>query len=155
MKNQLFILFFASSFQLTAQETALSAGGEAIGSGGTVSYSIGQVSNQHLESASGNVNEGVQQPYELFVLEVADIKLEIDLSVFPNPTSDYLMLQISELLPNLYFYLYDQNGKILMSQPISEVKSKIRMAQYSNGGYQLHITQGTESLKKVQIIKQF
>ncbi|MCP4553263.1 MAG: T9SS C-terminal target domain-containing protein, partial [Bacteroidetes bacterium] len=46
------------------QTTANTSGGEASGSGGAVSYSVGQVVCQTYSGTNGSVAEGVQQPYE-------------------------------------------------------------------------------------------
>jgi hypothetical protein len=40
------------------------AGGEATGSGGSVSYSVGQVVYTTNTGINGSVAQGVQQPYE-------------------------------------------------------------------------------------------
>lgn len=46
-----------------AQSTPLSSGGNAVGAGGTVSYSLGEVAYEAINSAGGILIEGVQQPY--------------------------------------------------------------------------------------------
>lgn len=155
MKNQLVIttvLFF--SVQLVAQESVLPIGGEANGTGGSVSYSIGQVAYENDGTSSGNVNQGVQQPFEFYVLEISENAIGIQLSVFPNPTADYLILQLDKLPSNMRFALYDAAGKLLTDQPVLEKESKIRMHTYSNGSYQLKVTQDNKTLKRIQIIKQ-
>lgn len=55
------ILFLAST--AIAQQATLSAGGDATGAGGSVSFSVGQVAYQHVSDVGGSVNEGVQQPF--------------------------------------------------------------------------------------------
>ena len=91
-----FILTFPTSNLLFGQQAVVTAGAEATGTGGTVSYSVGQVVYQTHASTSGSVAEGVQQPYEISVLsstkDVAGISLTC--SVYPNPTADYLTLKV-------------------------------------------------------------
>lgn len=57
--------FGISLLSMQAQETTLTAGGEATGSGGSVSYSIGQLFYMTKTGTTGSVSEGVQQPIEI------------------------------------------------------------------------------------------
>ena len=65
---------------LQAQEAIPATGGEASGSGGSASYTVGQVVYTTNVGTNGNsVAEGVQQPYEISVVtgipEAKDISL--------------------------------------------------------------------------------
>ena len=48
---------------LHAQESPTASGGEATGTGGTASYSVGQVVYTTNTDATGTVTQGVQQAY--------------------------------------------------------------------------------------------
>jgi hypothetical protein len=50
-------------FNLKAQNTTSTSGGDATGIDGSASYSIGQVVYSSFISNSGSSNQGVQQPY--------------------------------------------------------------------------------------------
>lgn len=121
---------------LQAQESINTAGGNASGSGGSVSYSVGQVTYQTYTGTNGSVAEGVQQPYEISVLMALEETKGINLlvSVYPNPTSDYLTLSISDNVKpsqNLSFLSYqlnDMNGKILQSEIITGNQTSIDMS---------------------------
>jgi len=60
-------LLFATHF-MYSQETIPASGGEATGSGGTVSYTVGQLVYNTYADATGSVAQGIQQPYELLTL---------------------------------------------------------------------------------------
>ena len=81
---------------LQAQQSINAAGGNATGSGGMVSYSVGQVAYKTHTGTSGSVSEGVQQPYEISVVTAIEKTKGINLSVtaYPNPTTDFLQLKI-------------------------------------------------------------
>ena len=53
---------------LQAQTSVNAIGGDATGSGGSVSYSVGQVVYTTNKGTNGSVVEGVQQPYEILVV---------------------------------------------------------------------------------------
>jgi len=59
-----------------AQEVIDAAGGEATGSGGTVSYSLGQVVYTFNSGAGGRENQGVQQPVDYNSLPVTLVYFE-------------------------------------------------------------------------------
>ncbi len=72
MKNLLIILILAifSTAICMSQEAVTATGGEASGSNGTVSYTVGQVGYSVKTGGGGSVLEGVQQPYEIFIVGV-------------------------------------------------------------------------------------
>ena len=53
-----------------AQESVNSTGGNATGSGGTVSYTIGQVGYTTNTGSNGSVAQGVQQAYEILTVGI-------------------------------------------------------------------------------------
>jgi len=62
-----------------AQESVNASGGNAIGNGGTVAYSVGQVVYTTDTDASGTVSQGVQQAYEIFTVGIKVTELNISL----------------------------------------------------------------------------
>ena len=66
-KNLIFIvitliLTLSASSLLLGQQAVVTAGADATGTGGTVSYSVGQVVYQTHTVTNGSVAEGMQQP---------------------------------------------------------------------------------------------
>ena len=59
---------------LHAQESPTAAGGEATGTGGTSSYSVGQVVYTTATGTNGSLAQGVQQPYEISVTNSIKLK---------------------------------------------------------------------------------
>ena len=67
----LFTLLISGQIGL-AQQAALTAGGDAEGTGGRASFSIGQVAYVALTSESGLESQGVQQPNANFIACTSD-----------------------------------------------------------------------------------
>jgi len=88
---------------LQAQTSINATDGNASGSGGSVSYSVGQVVYTTNTGTTGSVAQGVQQPFEILVVTGLEEAKGINLSVsaYPNPTTDYLTLEVPDfsLLP--------------------------------------------------------
>ena len=151
------ILFGCGSIWLQAQETITTSGGNGIGSGGTVSYTLGQIVYSTTTGTSNSVAQGVQQPYEISVVldltETPDLKLVC--TVFPNPTTNSLILKIEDLANKQYSAsLYDIKGSLLVTQKIITNETVIAMSNYVPATYFLKITQPQGSAA-IQVIKTF
>jgi len=141
---------------LQAQESVNATGGNASGSGGSVSYSVGQVAYQTHAETSGSVAEGVQQPYEISVVTAIEEAKGINLSVsaYPNPTTDYLTLSIEEFdISNVSYQLYDMNGKLLQNAKITGNQTSIAMGNLVPANYFVKVIQGNKEVKTFKIIK--
>ena len=141
---------------LQAQESINATGGNTSGSGGSVSYSVGQVVYTTHTGTSGSVAEGVQQPYEISVVTGLEEAQSINLSVtaYPNPTTDYLTLRIDEFeISNLSFQLYDMNGKLLQNEKITGNQTSIVMSNLLPATYFVKVIQGNKEVKTFKIIK--
>ena len=100
------IIFGCSIISIQAQQTTVSAGGDASGIGGTFSYSIGQVVYTYNYGTDVIVAEGVQQPFEISTLGLDNYQINLVMQTYPNPTKDYLVLNVHALdLSNTIFQL--------------------------------------------------
>ena len=138
------------TFPLFAQETVPASGGEAKGSGGSVSYTVGQI----FYTNNGSVSQGVQQPYEIYVVNELDEAKNITLSCFPNPTADFLTLKIEKIeFPTLFYSIYDINGKLLESKTVESNETIINMSHLAAATYFLKVTDQKKELKTFRITK--
>ncbi|MFA7401557.1 MAG: T9SS type A sorting domain-containing protein [Bacteroidales bacterium] len=163
MKHQqscMLILLVAFSFGLQAQTAVLSSGGDASGSGGSISYSIGQVVYTTASSSTATLTQGVQQPYEIFVVigieEANDISLHYD--IYPNPVNNLVILKVDDVndakIRSLHYHLYDITGNLLESKCITENETEIAMGNYTKATYFLKITDDNKKeWKTFKVIK--
>ena len=143
---------------VTAQESINAIGGDASGSGGSVSYSVGQIVYQTHADADGSVAQGVQQPYEISTITgIEETAINLAFSAYPNPTTDYLTLQVdvsTELSINLMSYqLYDMNGKLLQNEKIVGNQTRIVMINLLPSTYFVRVMEGIKKVKTFKIIK--
>ncbi|HOZ29528.1 MAG TPA: T9SS type A sorting domain-containing protein, partial [Bacteroidales bacterium] len=141
---------------LQAQESVNATGGNDSGSGGSVSYSVGQVVYTTNTGTNGSVTEGVQQPYEISVVTGIEDTKDINLSVtaYPNPTTAYLTLSINEFdISNLSYQLYDMNGKLLQSEKITGNQTSIVMSNLVPATYFVKVIESNREVKTFKIIK--
>ena len=109
-----------------AQESAAATGGDAMGNGGTVAYSIGQVVYTTNTENAGSVAQGVQHAYEIFTVGINETTLQISLSVYPNPISENLNLIVSNLSnEKLSYQLVDIQGKLIGTGEVTAATARI------------------------------
>ncbi|RLA18404.1 MAG: hypothetical protein DRQ62_13625 [Gammaproteobacteria bacterium] len=148
------LLVLFSTAGLHAQTTVPATGGDASGSGGSVAYSIGQVVYTTNTGATGTVSQGVQQTYEIIPIGTMETELNISLSIFPNPTSDNLTLEIKDHnIEKLSYQLLDTQGKLLGSEEITASQTQINMSALSNGPYFIKVIQENKIVRSFKVIK--
>ncbi len=141
---------------LQAQENVNATGGNASGSGGSASYSVGQVVYTSNTETDGSVTQGVQQPYEIWVATAIEEAQAINLLVtaYPNPTTDYLTLRIDEFdISDLSYQLYDMQGKLLRNEKITSNQTRIVMSNLAPATYSVKVVQGNKEIKTFKIVK--
>ena len=155
MRTISLILSFVISISLCAQSSINSAGAEATGNGGSLSYSVGQVFYSASSSSAGAVSAGVQQAYEVSVAtQVSETNLNIDASVYPNPTTDFLILDVSEIEENYTYQVTDINGKQLNTGLINNTQTNLDFSSYVIGTYFIKLSgQDNSNIKTFQVIK--
>jgi hypothetical protein len=138
---------------LYAQESPVATGGEASGTGGTVSYSVGQILYTTSSGTNRSVAHGVQQPYEISILVgIHERSINLEISVYPNPTTNYLTLK-SEDNSNLSFQLYDLQGKIIEDKKVTANRTIITMEALAKATYFLRVTKNNQVIKTFKVIK--
>ena len=137
-----------------SQQSIPATGGDATGSGGSSSYTVGQLVYT-TSTGSGSVIQGVQQSIELFTLSNPELTtVNLSAVIYPNPTSDYVMLKISDTaLYNLSYHLVDINGKAISNGSLTNGDTQINMQQLPVGMYILKVSQNNQELKTFKIIK--
>ena len=141
---------------LQAQESINATCNNASGSGGSASYSVGQVVYTTNTGTNGSVAQGVQQAFEISVVTGLEEAKGINLSVsaYPNPTTDYLTLEVKDVeLLNLHFQMYDMNGKLLQNEKITGNQTSIVMSNLVPATYFVKVIQGNKEFKTFKIIK--
>jgi hypothetical protein len=144
---------------LQAQEAITATDGNASGSGGSVSYSVGQIVYTTNTGTNGSVAQGVQQPYEISVVTGLKEAKGINLicSAYPNPTTDFINLKVDASttlsIQSMSYQLFDINGKLLENKKIEGNETSIVMSNLVPATYFLKVTHDNQEVKTFKIIK--
>jgi hypothetical protein len=166
LKSSAMLLFAIGLTGLQAQEVIPSSGGNASGSGGSASYSVGQMVYTTHTGTNGSVAQGVQQPYEISVItaieEAKDITLQC--SAYPNPTIEFVKLKVDAStlvypasaglsIHSLSYQLFDMYGKLLETKKLDGYETNIVMSNLVPATYFVKVIQGNKEIKTFKIIK--
>jgi hypothetical protein len=155
MKNYLTIATAFLCVSLYSQSNTVSAGGDAEGDNGSISYSIGQVVYTSAQGSNGNVNQGVQQPYDVGVVTGIE-EAGINLSVFPNPTSGLLTLTVADEDASLLSYqLFDASGRLVDSKNKLNSTNTISLYGYATGVYTLSVSRENKQVKSFRLVRNY
>lgn len=145
------------STTLFAQQGNPAAGGNASGTGGTASFSIGQIFYSSPSGTTHKLVQGLQQPYEIQVInDVPETPKFISLAatVFPNPTIDNFTLKIeNKKLDNFSYEFYDSQGRLLTSKKIETEETLIEASHLATAYYILKVNEGNKTIKTFKITK--
>jgi len=150
-----FVLVIISLGELHAQEAIVTTGGNCTGSGGSSSYSIGQVFYTSQNGANGSVAQGIQQTYEITTTVGIELDaLNLKLMAYPNPTSNILTLEIDAYNnEELTYHLINSEGKLLANKDIDNRQTILEMQGLPSGTYHLQIQDAGTLIKNFRIIK--
>ena len=149
------LLLFGIGFTtVSAQQSATASGGDASGSGGSIAYSVGQIVYTKITGTNGSLIQGVQQPYEISITTgVAEAGINLNLAVYPNPTTDALTLNVDNFDNEMSYQLIDINGKVLESNQVVANSTTIKMEHYATATYFLKVIRNNKEIKTFKLIK--
>jgi hypothetical protein len=159
VKHNIILLIFAilsfTCIRTQAQQALPASGGNASGTEGTVSYSVGQVFYSMKTGTSGTVSEGIEQPYEILSpIGIEHKEMMTECMLFPNPVSRNMTLTIDRTdLDGFNYTLFSMTGKLLLESEITGKETLIPMEDLEKGVYFMRITGIDNSLKTFYIIK--
>ncbi|AXP81484.1 Glycosyl hydrolase catalytic core [Mariniflexile rhizosphaerae] len=85
-------------------------------------------------------------------LSTNDININ-NINIFPNPTNDYLNIELKGNYVNPFVRLFDLTGKTIMEIKLQKDKNKIDLSSLQSGVYMLKITDVNQSFSIKKVIK--
>lgn len=139
------------------QVNTTACGGGFSGTGGSLTYSAGQVDYITNNGLSGIITQGLQQPFEIFKIDINNVNTyntEINAVLFPNPSNGVVNLRVSDyVLDNLSYHLFDLQGKLITEAKLISGITSINLENISDGNYYLNIQKEGQILKNFKLIK--
>ena len=157
MKLLLFISFLLFCPKiLFSQQVIPATGGNISGSGGSVSYTIGQMAYAFLQNNSYEITQGVQQPYEISVVTAVENTegIILEYKVYPNPAHGLIKLTIKPFDDgNFNLWLFDLNGILLQDKKVIGEETEISLESLNPAVYFLKVLRDNKEVKVFKIVK--
>jgi hypothetical protein len=146
-------LFLIISLATHGQEVIATKGGRLTNTSATMDFTIGEVVIESLNGNSTVMTQGFLQS-NITIIATAISSFQYDISVFPNPTSDVLVIETPGN-SGVTYQLIDINGDVLSTNIITGESLKLDIQKHESGMYLLRLThQNGEEHEVYQIIKQ-
>ncbi|NOQ23944.1 MAG: T9SS type A sorting domain-containing protein [Bacteroidales bacterium] len=138
-----------------AQELIASSGNYSETANGSLSWSIGEPIIENAFNSDIILTQGFNQS-KLTVTTINEtVGLEMNISVYPNPTSDYLSIEaITDQQKEFQINLYDLSGKLILQKDFFTGKETINMKEFQPAIYILKICTNNTDIKTYKVIKQ-
>ncbi len=141
-KSLLFVLPFVSLlFEVNesfAQQGVVTTGGYVTNSNGSMSFSVGHIDGKPVSNDSVSMSPGTQIPIEVLTSITNPDYTEFNFSIYPNPTSGILNIDIkSNSKPNYILKVIDLSGKLSLEKEISNTNSEVSLESLTKGNYTL------------------
>lgn len=123
----------------------------------SVSWTLGEIAIETLESSSVTLYQGFQQGYfEITSIEDPMIN-NVELKVYPNPATDYVYISIeSDEIKSALIQLYDLDGKMVLNEQWQYIEGpfKINLDGLASSQYILKVSaKSGKLLQTYKIIK--
>ncbi len=153
-KNLIILSLFFSAISFGQQDLVFT-GSEATGSGGVVSYSVGQIAFETVTGSNGEITQGVQQPYEVYTLSTPNFGYSFQAILYPNPAIHSVILSIGSGIDynSLSYELIDVTGKTLRNGKVSSSEMEISISDLATSTYFFNLTESGKRIKSFKLIK--
>ena len=131
-------------------ELVSASGASFQNSSGYISYSVGELITTSFTSSSAVLTQGFHQT-RLRTVPVIN-QSAIQMSVFPNPVKDLLILQIGDPL-GFDYLVYDVRGGLLERGQVLDERTEINFSALAPAVYILRVTNHKEEVRLFQIVK--
>lgn len=116
-------------------------------------FTFGELSVSYLQTRDGIISEGFQQGIIDINTSLEILKLFYNISIYPNPTSDYITINVTDHQGIMTAYISDVTGKILHRTRFSQ-HTELSLNHQPAGTYFVTLVdnqqrQGTISLIKI------
>ncbi len=147
------IAFFSATAQSASPELISSSGESFQNSSYLLDWSIGECITATHSTGTYVLTQGFHQNTYV-VSKVEDLRSDILISVYPNPTSDFISVDFKSSAGHLsVITITDINGKVLQQTKVINKIGEFDFSVYAKGVYFLTVKQDNKLIKSFKIIK--
>ncbi|MFN5091134.1 MAG: T9SS type A sorting domain-containing protein [Bacteroidota bacterium] len=130
------VLLMSCGFSSFGQNALSSTGGHIKSTGGSTSFTVGQVAYVLKKGNGSYLNEGVQQVYTKKTTPIEELVYLKEVQLYPNPTQETMTLILSSKVDvQVRYTIMDYLGKEIRNGNILSEKSEISLRDLPSGNY--------------------
>lgn len=133
------LLLCLFSMAVHAQQNTVVAGGDASGKTGSFSYSVGQALYLGANAEEEEMIAGMQQPADDEAYDYNKMCDNVQITITPNPTPDYISVYLNDDFAKYRYVLTDAMGKFCTEGEFSDGYEKLDLLSQTNGVYMLRV----------------
>ena len=99
-----------------------------------------------------DISEDFVEVIRTDVLAVADNQINLELSVYPNPTTDFVNISLTGINTGYAVNLYSITGQIVKSQTYTAQENRLQVSDLTNGVYVLEVIDENSNTRTVRRI---
>lgn len=156
IKNHVLFIALTSLFNLTlfGQDAISTSGANRTTSSGSISFTVGQLNYVHLKNSGGSISQGVQHAYKVYTTNIKDIKLVNYVSLYPNPSSDQVFIDVKgNQLQNGTFKFIDNGGKLIKEGLINQDITVLDLKEFPTATYFIKIFESQTEIETFKLVK--
>ena len=119
-----------------------------------LNWSIGECVTATHSAGDYVITQGIHQNTYI-ITAVEDLRAEIEMSVYPNPTSDFISLNFAKVqnFGKVSYTVTDFSGKVLQTANFKGDIEQINFSNYAAGTYFISVLENNQLVKSFKIIK--
>lgn len=133
-------------------EVVAASGASFQNSSGSISFTIGEAISGTLVSTQAILIQGFQQGFSKASGVPVANRPGTEISVFPNPVSDLLILQVGAH-QGFHYMLFNIAGGLIDQGPVLDERTEIDCTALASSVYILKVTDNKEEIRLYQIVK--
>ena len=147
------ILFAGFVFGQSVSPELISSSGDYYNNGtNSLSWSIGESMTETYTTGNTKLTQGFQQNFDTSTI-IENLTDDRQINVFPNPTTDNINIEFSEINEKTIIQLFDIAGKVLLTQNVCNRTEQLDLSKFSNSTLIMKITENGKLLKSIKIQK--
>ena len=143
------------AFSQTASPELISSSGDSFNNATyQLDWSIGECVTATHTAGDFVITQGFHQN-SYVVTTVEDLRADIEMSVYPNPTTDFVSLNFAKVsnFGKVSYTVTDFSGRVLQTANFAGDIEQINFSNYAVGTYFISVVENNQLIKSFKIIK--
>ena len=130
------------------------SGGSGQGGGTSMTWTLGETAVAIIGAGNMMFTPGFHQPV-LIANAISSVDgLPFTIEVYPNPSSDFIIIQLRDVgFQEFKYLLYDAGGRLIYQVKPDKATTCIDLGRYASGLYILKARQAEKEISTFEIIK--